>query len=163
MSWDIGFIDTAIYILVCTLIRKEVDFLYWILSFLVDSSINIQLPWRMHHIFVFVGLHNRNAVTVKTCQQHQSIKYITRTGFPSSVPLRGTYILCLVCCTGQHCIIKPLLLSWHIALHCFHESFMSTEWCRCQFEGRISTNFGHVADWASMIKNLGDGLKVRGL
>lgn len=113
--------------------------------------------------FVAVGLHNRNTVTVKTCQQHRTIKYITQTGFPSPMPLRGTYILCLVCCTGQHCIIKPLLLSWHIALHCFHESFMSTEWCRCQFEGHIITNFGQVADSASMIKNLGDGLKVRGL
>lgn len=163
MSWDIDFIDTTIYIVVCTLIHTEVDFLHWVLSFLVDSYINIQLPWRIHYIFVFRWYFLLQWGYIIETQKHQTIKHITQTGFPSPVPLRGRYILCLVCCTGQHCIIKPLLLSWHIALHCFHESFMSTEWCRCQFEGHISTNFGQIADSASMIKNLGDGLKVRGL
>lgn len=139
-------------------------FQFWLSLHKYSVALENPLYFCVQMVFlVAVGLHNRNTVTVKTCQQHQTIKYITQTGFPSPVPLRGTYILCLVCCTGQRCIIKPLLLNWHIALHRFHESFMSTEWCSCQFEGHISTNFGQVADSASMIKNLGDGLKVRGL
>lgn len=88
---------------------------------------------------------------------------IYHTGFPSAVPLRGTNILRLVCCTGYHCIIKPLLLSWNIALHCFHESSVTTVWCMCLFEGRIRTHFGEVADSASVMKNQGGRLKVKGL
>lgn len=54
-------------------------------------------------------------------------------------------------------------MSWHIALHCFHESYVSTEPRHCQFECQIRTNFGQPTDSALMIKNWSDGLKVKGV
>ncbi len=93
--------------------------------------------------------------------QYHKIHHAGR--IPISPVLLVVYIPCLVCSIGQHCIIKPLLLSWHIALHRFHESYVSTEPWGCQFECQIRTNFGQPTDLALMIENWSDGLKVKGV
>lgn len=110
-----------------------------------------------------VELHNRNTLNPKTCQQHKPTKYIMQAGLPSPPYSYWYKSLVLSVGLGQHCIIKPLLLSWHIALHCFHESYVSTEPWRCPFECQIRNIFGQTTNSALMIENWRDGSKAKGV
>lgn len=90
--------------------------------------------------------------------QNHKIHHTGRT--PISALLLVVYIsLVLSVGPGQHCIIKPLLLSWLMALYCFHASYVPAGRWGCQFECQIRTDFGQTTDSALMIRNWRDGVK----